>query len=75
MTPPTGPPSSPPRTPKSPSNMVPLYQYTATSVGPRTWMVKRYVTGVDGYTEALIEVATDDPQVAIKAAVNRGSWA
>ena len=56
-------------------------KYSAWNVGGTTWMVKRfkYLDSPEDdqaqYVEALISVDTADPQVAIDAAIKRGSWA
>lgn len=48
------------------------YSYEATRLNG-VWMVKR--TKGDGtWDEAEIWVGTSDPQVAIEAAIKRGSW-
>jgi hypothetical protein len=55
-------------------------RYTAFNEGG-SWMVRWFKvnpqsTDDEGnYVEALIAVDTQDPQVAIKAAIARGSWA
>lgn len=51
------------------------YHYEAGNVGGNTWMVKRWTTDPDDYTEALITIITIDPEDAIRAAIERGSWA
>ena len=47
----------------------------ATETQPSEWMVKRWQSDPDDYTEALISLATEDPETAIEAAIKRGSWA
>ena len=50
------------------------YRYEAFYLGDEAWMVKRWDKD-DRCTEALIDITTTDPQVAIAAAITRGSWA
>jgi hypothetical protein len=51
-------------------------RYDAGLVGLNLWMVKRFFKDGDDndYVEALIQVETTDPVVAIQAAIDRGSW-
>ena len=54
-------------------------RYEANKINDSLWQVKRYheqTTADDesDYDEAQVNVSTDDPQVAIDAAVRQGSW-
>lgn len=53
------------------------YEYDAVSFGGAVWMVRRFPLNapLSEYTEALITVATTEPLDAIKAAIDRNSWA
>jgi hypothetical protein len=55
-------------------------EYKATNLGGTLWMVRHYIkpAGPDDesdYVETEISVDTTDPQAAIDAAIQRGSWA
>lgn len=51
------------------------YRGTLVDHNQHTWMVQRWQYDPDIYTEAEIAVDTTDEQVAIKAAIDRNSWA
>ena len=55
------------------------FTYLAIPMSENVWMVKKYTGPIKYenpvYVEALITVHTDDPEVAVKAAIARGSWA
>ena len=55
-------------------------KYDAGKVGDSLWIVKRFHApiGVDdesNYDEATVQVITDDVAVAVRAAIEQGSWA
>jgi len=55
-------------------------RYQGFNVGGSTWMIKKLLRGDDfsnqaNYVEAEISVNTQDVEVAIRAAIDRGSWA
>lgn len=48
--------------------------------GKRVWLVKKLLGGPDdsnndAFVEALVDCETDDPVIAIRAAIEQGSWA